>query len=271
MSPLKSKGTLFADSKSKAKILIDQFKSVFTLDTDLELPKLPTFAGKKLQNIQVTVEGVEKLLINIKPYKACGPDSIPNMVLSKCASELAPALACIFQKSLNSGILPDDWLKANVSSAYKKGDKHLAENYRPISLTSVSCKLLEHIICKHLMTHLESNNILSNLNHGFRSGYSCETQLLTTLHDLFRSHDLGHQIDVAILDFSKAFDMVPHKRLLHKLGSYGIDGPTHTWLMNFLTRRTMRVVLDGETSEDVYVASGVPQGTVLGPYYFFAS
>jgi len=268
VSPLKSKGTLFADSKSKAKLLLDQFKSVFTLDTDLELPKLPTFRGKKLQNIQVTVEGVEKLLKNIKPYKACGPDSIPNMVLSKCASELAPALASIFQRSLDTGILPEDWLKANISSAYKKGDKHLAENYRPISLTSVSCKLLEHIICKHLVNHLETNNILSNLNHGFRSGYSCETQLLTTLHDLFRSHDLGHQIDVAILDFSKAFDTVPHKRLLHKLGSYGIDGHTHTWLTNFLSKRTMKVVLDGEISDEAHVVSGVPQGTVLGPLLF---
>jgi len=268
VSPLKSKGTLFTDSKSKAKILIDQFKSVFTLDTDSELPRLPTFEGKKLENIVITVEGVEKLLKNIKPFKACGPDSIPNMVLSKCASELAPALARIFQKSLNTGLLPDDWLKANVSSVYKKGDKHLAENYRPISLTSVACKLLEHVICKHLVSHLESNKILTNLNHGFRSGYSCDSQLLTTLHDLFRSHDLGHQIDVAILDFSKAFDTVPHKRLLHKLGSYGIEGTTHTWLTNFLSRRTMQVVLDGETSEEINVASGVPQGTVLGPLLF---
>ena len=85
----------------------------------------------------------------------------------------------------------------------------MPENYRPVSLTSVPCKLLEHIICRHLMKHLETNKILTNLNHGFRSGYSCESQLLTTINDFLKEHDKGHQVDVAILDFSKDFDTVP--------------------------------------------------------------
>jgi hypothetical protein len=86
---------------------------------------------------------------------------------------------------------------------FKKGDKHLPENYRPVSLTSVTSKILEHNICRHLFKHLEKNKILTNLNHGFRSGYSCETQLLTTINDFLQEHDKGHQLDVAILDFSK--------------------------------------------------------------------
>ena len=118
------------------------------------------------------------------------------------------------------------------------------------------------------MCHLEKNNILTNLNHGFRSGFSCETQLLTTLNDLLQSYDQGKQIDVAILDFSKAFDTVPHRKLLYKLKNYGINGPVHTWLSNFLTKRTMKVVLEGESSDEVLVESGVPQGTVLGPVLF---
>ena len=96
----------------------------------------------------------------------------------------------------------------------KKGDKHAAENYRPVSLTSVPCKLLEHIICKHIMKHLEKHGVLTSLNHGFRSGYSCETQLLVTLNDFMKAYDAGLQTDIAILDFSKAFDTVPHKKLL---------------------------------------------------------
>ena len=123
-----------------------------------------------------------------------------------------------------SGKLPSDWRSANISPVFKKGDSHLAENYRPVSLTSVSCKLLEHIICKHILDHLEINNILTSLNHGFRSGYSCETQLLTTVHDLLQQHDNKTQIDMMILDFSKAFDTVPHESLLHKMSLYGING-----------------------------------------------
>jgi hypothetical protein len=96
-------------------------------------------------------------------------------------------MAKIFQKSIDCGELPDDWLNANVAPVYKKGDVHKAENYRPVSLTSVTCKLLEHIICKHILTHLENYNILTSLNHGFRSGYSCETQLIVTLNDLLQS------------------------------------------------------------------------------------
>ena len=176
----------------------------------------------------------------------------------------------IFQRSLDTGRLPlpADWLKANISVTFKKRDRHEAEHYRPISLTSVPCKILEHIICRHIFTHLESNKILTSLNHGFRSGYSCETQLLTTANDLVTSFDNNKQVDVAVLDFSKAFDTVPHGKLLHKLEQYGIDGPLHSWFTCFLTEREMRVVLEGSSPEPTHVDSGVLQGTVLGPLPF---
>ena len=100
----------------------------------------------------------------------------------------------------------------------------MAENYRSVSLISVSCKYLEHKICKHLLDHLEKNKMLTNLNHGFRAGYLCETQLLTTMHDLLRNTDKGLQTDMVELDFSKAFNTVPHGKLLHKLENYRING-----------------------------------------------
>ena len=118
------------------------------------------------------------------------------------------------------------------------------------------------------MTYLEEHNILIDLNHGFKAGFSCETQLLTTMHDLFSSFDTGTQTDMAVLDFSKAFDTVPLSKLLTKLSHYGIGGSILEWLNKFLTGRTMKVVLDGKMSREIPVNSGLPQGTVLGPLLF---
>ena len=117
------------------------------------------------------------------------------------------------------------------------------------------------------MSHFDTYKVLSNLNHGFRSGFSPETQLAVTIDDLAKKLDKNLQTDVIILDFSKAFDTVPHDRLLHKLFSYGIRGQLHTWFTNYL-KRTMRVIVEGEYSSEAEVLSGVPQGTVLGPILF---
>jgi len=267
VAPLLENGNLKSDSKSKATILLKQFKSVFTKTSTTNLPTLPP-PKPSIQDLNISTNGVLKLLRQLKTNKAPGPDSIPNIVLKTLADNVAPALSLIFQVSIDSGRLPLDWRGANISAAYKKGDRHDPGNYRPISLTSVPCKLLEHIISRHIMDHLETHKILTNLNHGFRSGFSTETQLLITVDDLLKSYDQGRQLDMAILDFSKAFDMVPHAHLLHKLSNYGITGSLHSWLRCFLTERTMQVVVEGDASEQTSVDSGVPQGTVLGPLLF---
>ena len=120
-------------------------------------------------------------------------------------------------------------------------------------------------VCHSLHKHFDKYNILTSLNHGFRSGYSCETQLTVTVDQLARNVDKRLQTDVAILDFSKAFDTVPHKRLLQKLETYGIRGQQLKWIEAFLFNRHMRVIEDGEASSEHYVESGVPQRNVLGP------
>ena len=146
-----------------------------------------------------------------------------------------------------------------LSPVFKKGSIHHAANYRPVSLTCVACK---HIV---MLEHLENHKLLTSLQHGFRRGHSCETQLLLILDDFFSTYDRKLQTDVGIWDFSCAFDTVPHKRLLGKLASNGINGPLNTWIRAFLTGRSMSVTMDGVTSYPAPVLSGVPQGTVLGP------
>ena len=138
--------------------------------------------------------------------------------------------------------------KGLVAPIFKKGNRGLAENYRPVSLTCITCKLFEHIVCRHILNHVEDHKILTNLQHGFRSGRSCETQLITTTHDLLSSFNSKSQIDVAIIDFSKAFDTVPHAGLLGKLEHYGIDSKILLWITNFLNNRKQRVVVDGSFS-----------------------
>ena len=136
-APLKRKWTLFSDSKDKAQILVEQFRSVFTKMGNSVLPILPRNFRHKLTDLNIKTAGVEKLLHKINTSKAIGPDNISNMILKTCAKQLAPGLSAIFQSSVNSGELPPDWVNANISLVFKKGDVHLAENYRPVSLTSV--------------------------------------------------------------------------------------------------------------------------------------
>ena len=266
--PLKRNGQLYSGSAKKASILSDQFQSAFTPDSGNTAPELEGNHYPSISALHVSTSEIAKLLVNLKVRKASGPDDIPARALRELAQELAPPLSFVFNQSLTSGVIPDDWKNTHVSPIHKKGSKHQAENYRPISLTCICSKLLEHVVCRHIMSHLEEHNILTHLHHGFRSGVSTVTQLLVTTQDIFCQWDNKTQVDIAVLDFAKAFDKVPHRSLLNKLHHYGIDNNIHTWITSFLTNRIQSVVVDGATSPPTKVISGVPQGTVLGPLLF---
>ena len=270
VSPLKEDGKLHVTAQKKCEILAAQFRSVFTDDKNdpqsdvlLHGPAYPP-----VEELIIRDEGVAKLLADINPSKASGPDEIPCRLLKELAQELAPVFASLFRQSLSTGDLPSSWLHAWITPVFKKGSRCEPENYRPVSLTCVMCKLLEHIICTHLRTHFDRHGILTEYNHGFRSKHSCESQLLVTSHDLLTRMDRKEETDVLVLDFSKAFDTVPHKRLLQKLQLLGINGCILDWIRSFLSSRLQSVVIDGSRSQEDTVLSGVPQGTVLGPLLF---
>ena len=181
ISPLKDKGFLHTDSKPKADILSNQFQYVFTNENLTNLPQLPNQnQSPQMPPIQITVIDIENLLKELKPNKAQCPDNITARILKGMAFRIAPILTIIFQKSINSGTPHSDWLKAHIVPNHKKNNRTIASNYQPIFLTRMPCKILEHIISTSIHKHLESYNILTDLQHGFRSRRSCEISLLTT-------------------------------------------------------------------------------------------
>ena len=146
MAPLKDKGKLHSDDRSKVEILNQQFSSVFTKKTEKPFTTVPGEKVPEMQDIQIDVPGVQKLLSDLKIKKASGPDNLPNTIIKGTADEIAPALAEIFRLSIHTGNLPTDWSRANISPVFKKGSKQEAGNFRPVSLTCVCCKILEHIV-----------------------------------------------------------------------------------------------------------------------------
>ena len=180
------------------------------------------------------------------------------------ATELGPVFAHLFQQSIETGEIPMGTL-ANICPLFKKSDRSLACNYCPVSLTCVPCKLLEHIVCSNIKAHLDEYKLLSDRQHAFRKGHSCETQLTTVINDWAKILDKRRQVDTFILDFEKAFDTPSHELLKSKLFSYGIGGKTLKWIDSFLCFRQQRVVVNGVKSDWAPVLSVSPRALFLVP------
>ena len=264
-------GESITDRVKMAELLNEQFHSVFSVDNNLDNPVFDNRTENTCNEnpeILFQTEDIEKRLSKLDLNKAIGRDGVSPHVLKNCSKQLAPVMRTLMIKSFEYGELPGQWREANVTPLFKKGSRLDPSNYRPVSLTSICCKIMEGIVRDTLMNHLISNDLISSDQHGFVRNKACVTNLLECQDVVSSMLRDGKCVDVLYTDFSKAFDKVSHKKLLIKLSAYGIRGRLLRWIESFLTDRRQCVVLGEAESTWKSVTSSVPQGGVVSSLLF---
>ena len=269
IGPLKNEdGTLSYDDAEKSHIFNSYYSKVFTQENPLLPDDPPHSCCPEMDDLIISRRRIMELLQESKSSSSPGPDEINQRILKEVAEEISYPLLLLYKKSFESSILPEDWKTAHVIPIFKKGSKTDPANYRPISLTSVVVKLFERIIKEGIMAHLIVNKLINPSQHGFMPKRSTTTNLVAYLDYVTGHLDTGCPVDVLYLDFAKAFDKVPHKRLIQKLKCYKINNKVIAWIKSWLSDRNQRVIVNGIASDWTAVASSVVQGSVSGPILF---
>ena len=256
LASLKVNDEFLNNDISIANSMNHHFSSVFTVEDQANIPDFDYVTNQKLCNIYCSPAEVAKMLKNLNIYKSSGPDGIPPRILKECSQALSFPLALLL------------WKNANITPVYKKGNRNLRENYRQISLTCILCKIAGKVVRNRVVDFWSDLNLFNPDQFAYLSGKSTLLQLVACYDDWAKARNCSKPTDVILLDLYKAFDCVPHERLLLKLNRHGIGGPLLQWFKHFLTNRTQRVVVRGKCLDWTSVKSGVPQGTILGPILF---
>ena len=244
---------IISDGFQMAEVLNEYFSSVFTTEDIGSLPvpftKFEGNTSEHLGQLFVTPEMIAKKIKKMKDNKLTGVDRIPPKLLGgKFVEQISTPLANLFNLSLEEGIVPSEWKEANITPLFKKGSRKKPENYRPVSLTSVVCKLLETLIRDHTVEFLVKHKLINTSQYGFLKARSCLINLLCFLEEITKWVDDGSPVDVVYLDFQKSFDKVPHQRLLLKLKAHGIGNDVINWIEKWFTHRRQGVLVGGEIS-----------------------
>ncbi|XP_065672226.1 uncharacterized protein LOC136090046 [Hydra vulgaris] len=225
-----------SDTITIANSLNNQFQSVFSKEPSNDnLPRFDRRTNTILNSISFDTLATLMELSALDISKSLGVDNVSPHVLRFCSTSMSSPLTLIFQKSFDNGEIPSSWSKANVTPLFKKGSRIDPSDYRPISLTSIPCKIMEKLVKKAIMQNLKSNNLLSNSQHGFLEKKACITNLLETIDFLTGNIARKLPVDVVFLDFANNFD--PHQRMLYKLKMYGIEDNLLNWIKAFLLNR----------------------------------
>ncbi|MBM6549288.1 RNA-directed DNA polymerase [Streptococcus dysgalactiae subsp. equisimilis] len=244
------------------------FATSLIIETNISATTPPLLSHEQLSTIDFQLNTIRKTLTTVKPSFKPGPDGIPPAMLSLGGSDIALLLLNLFNLSMKFAVVPSQWKTSIIIPTHKKGPLHDPANYRPINHTPVISRAMERIIKDQMSQFLLSQNLIDSRQHGFLKSRSCVTCQFDFLNLITSTADTGKAFIVIFLDMTKAFDRVPHSRLLNKLRSYGILDPLHSWLSSYLSMRSQVVCIDDTLSQPKPVTSGVIQGSVLGPLLF---